>query len=362
MEKKTLNDYILKVKALDDSAMESAWERVDNLVKPPGSLGRLEEIAVQLAGIGGGVYYDVSKRCVIIMSSDNGVVEEGVTSAPQSVTREMTLNFVRGITGAAVLAKQFNAELIVVDVGINAEISHPLIVNRKIGKSTQNIMKHEAMTYNEAIRAIITGIDVAVEAAADGYKLIGAGEMGIGNTTTSAAVLCALTGIPAELATGKGAGLKEDAYQRKIQVIRTALSNNKPDESDPVDVIAKVGGYDIAAMTGVYIGGAISRVPVVIDGFISMVAALAASRLCPASKGYMIASHASMERGYAQAALALGVEPCLNLSMRLGEGSGCPIMFAVIDAACAIMRNMATFEQAAIDERYLKEIREIINK
>ena len=358
MSMNELSHYVSHIEPLNHNAMEKARTRLDGLVKPPGSLGKLEDIAVTLAGISGRLFYDTNKRCVIIMSSDNGVVEEGVAAAPQAVTHMMTLNFTRGITGAAVLAKQFSTDLIIVDVGVNADIDHPLIKNRKIRKSTWNIAKQDAMTRDEAKRAVLTGIETAVEAVKNGYTLLGVGEIGIGNTTTSAAVLCALTGIPAEQAAGKGAGLKEEAYRHKIEVIQTALRNNKPNPSDPIDVLAKVGGFDIAAMVGLYIGGAYMRVPVVIDGFISMTAALAASRLNPDIKDYMLASHASYEQGFIYAAHSLGIEPCLNLNMRLGEGSGCPIMFAVIDAACAVMRDMGTFEQANIGEEYLNEVKE----
>jgi nicotinate-nucleotide--dimethylbenzimidazole phosphoribosyltransferase len=269
-----------------------------------------------------------------------------------------TINFIRGITGVSVLAKRFDADLIVVDVGVNADIDHPAIKNRKIRKSTWNIANGAAMTREEAELAILAGIETAAEAVDSGYTLLGAGEMGIGNTTTSSAVLCALTGISAEQSAGKGAGLKEDAYKKKIHVIKSALENNKPDASDPIDVLAKVGGFDIAAMAGVFIGGAYKKVPVVIDGFISIVAALAACRINPAVREYLFASHASFEQGYVHAAAALEVEPCLNLNMRLGEGSGCPIMFAVIDAACAMMSGMGTFEQANIGDEYLESIKE----
>jgi nicotinate-nucleotide--dimethylbenzimidazole phosphoribosyltransferase len=353
-----LKEYLSQIKSLDADAMAKAKARLDCLAKPPGSLGRLEDIAVRLAGISGEMFYTTDKRCVIIMASDNGVVEEGVASAPQSVTYAQTVNFTKGLTGVAVLAKQFNADLIVVDVGINADIDNPLIRNKKIRKSTWNIAKGEAMAYNEAVEAVITGIETAIEAAKDGYKLLGAGEMGIGNTTPAAAVLCALTGIAVEQAAGKGAGLKEEAYRHKIEVIKKALEINKPNIYDPIDILAVVGGFDIAAMTGVYIGAAVSRTPVVIDGFISMVAALAASQLNPAVKEYMFASHASYEQGFIHAAAALEIEPCLNLNMRLGEGSGCPLMFAVIDAASAIIKNMGTFEQANIGDEYLNEIKE----
>jgi len=352
-----LKEYLSQIKNLDHNAMKKAKIRLDSLAKPPGSLGKLEDIAVRLAGISGKMVYDPGKRCVIIMSSDNGVVEEGIASAPQSVTYTQTLNFTKGLTGIAAIAKQFNADLLVVDVGINADINHPLIRNRKIRKSTWNIAKREAMTYDEAIQAILAGIETAVEAVRDGYTLLGAGEMGIGNTTTSSAVLCALTGIPAEQATGKGAGLKEEAYRHKIEVIRTALKNNGPNPSDPIDVLAKMGGFDIAALAGLFIGGAYTRTPVVIDGFISMVAALAASRINPVIKEFMFASHASYEQGFNHAAQALGIEPCLILNMRLGEGSGCPLMFAVIDSACAIIRDMGTFGEADIDEKYFSEVK-----
>ena len=353
-----LKEYISQIKNSDTGAIAKARTRLDSLAKPPGSLGRLEDIAAALAGISGEMFYDTSKRCVIIMSSDNGVVDEGVASAPQVVTYAQTINFTRGITGVAAIAKQFNTDLIIVDVGVNADISHPQIINKKIRKSTWNIAKQDAMTYDEAVQAVLIGIETAAEAVKNGYTMLGAGEMGIGNTTTSSAVLCALTGLPAEQLTGKGAGLKEEAYLRKIEVIKTAIKNNKPDLSDPIDILAKVGGFDIAAMAGVFIGGAYMKVPVVIDGFISIVAALTASRLCPVVKEYMIASHSSFEPGFIHASNALGIEPCLNLNMRLGEGSGCPIMFAVIDAACAMMRDMGTFEQANIDDDYLNEIKE----
>ena len=353
-----ISKYITGIRGLDQAAMDEAKRRLDALVKPPGSLGRLEDIAVALAGISGGLTYDGRKRCVVVMASDNGVVAEGVASAPQAVTHMMTLGFVRGITGVSVLAKQYSADLMVVDVGVDADIDHPLIKNRKIRKSTWNIAKQDAMTREEAEQAVMVGIEIAVEAVEAGYALLGAGEMGIGNTTTSSAVLCALTGIPVEQVTGKGAGLKEEAYRQKIGVIQSALDRSKPDPSDPIGVLAKVGGFDIAALAGLYIGGAYKGVPVVIDGFISIVAALAAARLAPATKDYMLASHASYEQGFTHAARALGVEPYLHLQMRLGEGSGCPLMFAVIDGACAVMRDMGTFEQADIGDEYINEVKD----
>jgi len=353
-----LNEYVSQIYGLDEAAMDKARIRQDELVKPPGSLGKLEDISIWLAGISGEVFNKTDRRCVIIMSADNGVFEEGVASTPQSVTYAQTINFVRGINGVATIASQFNTDLIVVDVGVNADISHPQIKNRKIRKSTWNIAKGPAMTYDEAVQAILIGIETVLEAADAGYVLFGAGEMGIANTTTSAAVLSALTGLAPDRSAGKGAGLGDAAYRHKIDVVRDSIELNKPNPNDAVDVLAKVGGFDLAALAGVYIGCAFRRVPVVIDGFISMVAALAAARICPTAKDFMIGSHASFEQGFVHAANALGIEPCMSLNMRLGEGSGCPIMFSIIDAACGVMSNMATFAQAEINDDYVEELRE----
>jgi len=353
-----LEKLLADIKPLDGNAMQTAQARLDSLVKPPGSLGELEGIAARLSGISGELYSDISKRCVIVFASDNGVAEEGVSAAPQEVTYIQTLNFTKGITGVSVLAKQFNADLIVVDVGVNADIEDAAIQNKKIRKGTWNIAKQPAMTREEAVKAVMVGVEAVTDAVAKGHRLIGIGEMGIGNTTTTAAVLCALTGLPPDQAAGKGAGLSEEAYRRKVSVIQQALELNKPDHADPIDVLAKVGGFDIAAMAGAYIGAAKCRVPVVIDGFISIVAALCAAKLNHMTRDYMLASHASFERGYKIAAEALGVTPYLHLGMRLGEGSGCPLMFAMMDAACAIMRDMGTFEQGNIGEEYLEEVRD----
>ena len=353
-----MDKYVTGINPINKEAMQAAQSKLDGLVKPPGSLGELETIAVRLSGIGGQMNYDTAKRCVIVMASDNGVAEEGISLAPQSVTYMQTMNFTKGITGVNVLAKQFNTDLIIVDVGVNGNIGHPMIKNKKIRNGTWNIAKQAAMTHDEAIKAITVGIETAIEAANDGYKLIGVGEMGIGNTTTSSAVLCALSDTTPEQATGKGAGLNDEAHRRKIAVIQTALKHNKPDPADPVDVLAKVGGFDIAAMAGVFIGAAYMRVPVVIDGFISIVAALVAARLNPLVKEYMFASHASFEQGYKYAAQLLDIKPCLHLNMRLGEGSGCPLMFVLMDAACAIMRDMGTFEQGNISEEYVEGIKD----
>lgn len=356
-KERELERYIAGITGTDRAAADAAKKRLDSLAKPPGSLGRLEDIAVKLAGITGKVCNTLDRRCVIIMCSDNGVVEEGVASAPQSVTYAQAINFTRGITGVAVLAKCFNSDLMVVDVGINAEVNHPGIINRKIRKSTSNLANQPAMSRDEALSAILTGIGMAGEACRKGYRMIGVGEMGIGNTTTSSAVLCALTGIDPDLAVGKGAGLTDEGFEKKKRIIRDAIVKHRPDPEDPIDVVSKVGGFDIAAMAGVYLGAAYYRLPVVIDGFISAVAALVAARMAGLAVEYMLPSHASCEPGYAYTVRELGLEPVLDLGMRLGEGSGCPIMFMVIDAACAVIRDMGTFAEAGIGDEYLENIR-----
>ena len=346
------------IKPLNQELMAGTKTKLGNLAKPPGSLGELEEIAIKLSGISGQTFYDTKKRCVIVFASDNGVVEESVSLAPQGVTAALALGFARGMTGCSVLAKQFGADVIVVDVGINGDISHSFISNRKIRKSTWNMSRGPAMSRDEAITAINIGIETAIAAVENGYKLFGVGEIGIGNTTTSAAVLCVLCGIQPEQATGKGAGLSAASYKNKIDAIKRALTLNSLNILDPIDVVSKVGGFDIAAMAGAYLGAAHKGVPVVVDGFISMTAALVAYRLNPLVKDYMFASHASSEPGFKIAAESIGLMPCLNLNMRLGEGSGCPIMFAIIDAACAVLREMGTFDEVCIEESYVEAVKD----
>ena len=345
------------VAALDKNAMDAAKKRQAELAKPPGSLGRLEALSVQLAGITGQVHNRIDKKTLLVFCADNGVVCEGVASAPQSVTLAQTVNLARGKTGAAVLAKQFGCALTVVDVGVNAEVPEPAVLSRKIAYGTKNIAESPAMTEEQALRAVLTGAQIAEEAARNGASVLGVGEMGIGNTTTGAAVLAALTGNPVNDVTGRGAGLTDEAFEKKRAVIESALNINHPDRDDVLDVLAGVGGFDIAAMTGAFLGAAKARVPAVIDGFISAVAALAAVRLCPGVRDYLIPSHASYEVGYRVAMEALALEPMLFLDMRLGEGSGCPLAMALLEAACAVTNDMATFTEAQIDDGYLEPIR-----
>lgn len=380
MKETELFQLINSIEDLDREAMTIARKREESLAKPPGSLGRLEDIAVQLSGISGNLHNNADKACIAIMCSDNGVVEEGVSSAPQFVTLAQTINFTRRLTGVGTLAKFFNTDLLVVDLGINADLPKELlgkdalektgseirvtdkIVDRKIRKSTSNLAKEPAMTREEAVLAIGTGIDMAREIKQAGYTVFGVGEMGIGNTTTSSAILSALTGLSASETVGKGGGITDQSFARKkeiIEAVTTEYGFRGQKDIDVIEVLAKVGGFDVAAMAGAFLGGAIYKLPVVIDGFISVVAAYAATRLAPLARGYLIASHVSKEQGYGHALNALGLPPMLNLDLRLGEGSGCPLAFQIIRGACAVINDMATFEEAEINDDYLEEIRKL---
>lgn len=351
---KELDALVREVLPLDRSAMTAAEEYQARLAKPPGSLGRLEEISIQLAGITGRVHNALNKKQLLVFAADNGVVAEGVSSAPQSVTKQQTINLMRGKTGAAVLAKHFGCGLTVCDVGVNADIYESTVLNRKIAYGTQNICTGPAMTRKQTLQAILTGAEIARTVDAD---VIGVGEMGIGNTTTSSAVLAVLLGADVEAVTGRGGGITEESFRKKKAVIRTAIEVNRPDRDDVVGVLSKVGGFDLAAMCGAFLGAAAARRPAVIDGLISAAAALCAVRLCPNVHGYLVPSHASFEIGYRLAMEAMDLRPLFDLGMRLGEGSGCPLAFQVLDAACAVINDMATFDEAGINDDYLDEIR-----
>ena len=351
---KELDALVRAVAPLDRGTMTAADEYQARLAKPPGSLGRLEEISIQLAGITGRVHNALNKKQLLVFAADNGVVAEGVSSAPQSVTKQQTINLMRGKTGAAVLAKHFGCGLTVCDVGVNADIYESTVLNRKIAYGTQNICTGPAMTREQTLQAILTGAEIARTVDAD---VIGVGEMGIGNTTTSSAVLAVLLGADVEAVTGRGGGITEESFRKKKAVIRTAIEVNRPDRDDVVGVLSKVGGFDLAAMCGAFLGAAAARRPAVIDGLISAAAALCAVRLCPNVRGYLVPSHASFEIGYRLAMEAMDLRPLFDLGMRLGEGSGCPLAFQVLDAACAVINDMATFDEAGINDDYLDEIR-----
>ena len=350
------DEILASIAAPDEAAMEAARARQLSLAKPPRSLGRLEEISVQIAGITGRLYNRADRRRVLVFASDNGIVEEGVASAPQSVTLAQTINIARGLTGVGVLARHYHSEIDVIDLGVNADFSFPGVRNEKIAFGTKNFAVEPAMTREQALAAIGSGIRAVQRAKDEGVEILGVGEMGIGNTSTSSAVLCALTGLPAEAAVSRGGGVNDAGFARKKAVIDGALAAWKPDPADPIDVLAKVGGFDLCGMTGAFLGAAAMR----IGGDRQLHqrrAALCAARLNPLCVHFMIPSHASMERGYAVAMDALGLKPMLALDMRLGEGSGCPIAFEIVSAALDVLERMATFSEASIDDGYLDEIR-----
>ena len=352
-----LQENIRRIRPPDEKAASACRARWNRIAKPLYGLGVLEEMLVRIAAMQGSAEPDIRKKALVVFCADNGVVEEGVSSAPKSVTLAQTVNLSRGKTGGAVLARRFGCRLRVCDVGVDAEIREPGVIPRKIARGTRNLAKEPAMTREEAVRAILTGAELVRESVRDGAKAVGIGEMGIGNTTTSSAVLSVLTGLDAELLTGRGGGLTDAGFEKKISVIREAIARMKPDLRDVPDVLSKVGGLDLCAMTGAFLGAAHERIPAVIDGFISVVAALCAFRMCSDAGAYMIPSHASREIGYKIASEELGLPPLFDLEMRLGEGSGVPVAMTILDAACAVMNEMATFPEAGIDDGYLDPIR-----
>lgn len=353
-----LKETLKSISPPDEGAKEKARQRLDSLAKPIGSLGELEEIVIKMAGITGNIHNKIKKRNIVVMCADNGVVEEGVSACPQAFTMVLAKNMTKGLTGVSVLSKMTNADLTIVDIGLNEDISHPKIINKKVNYGTKNFAKGPSMTYDEAVRAIEVGIEVGDNLFKEGYDILGTGELGIGNTTTSAAVLSAFTGLGPEITSGKGAGLTEEQYKCKQEAIKKGLEINKPNKENPVDVISKVGGFDIAGICGLFLSAAKNKKPIVIDGFISQAAALCATRLNPLVKEYIFPSHLSKEPGAIYMSKELGLKPMLNLGMRLGEGSGCPLAFQIIDAALYIMDNMATFEEASINNEILVDIRE----
>lgn len=340
---------VKKIERLDQVKMEEARRRVDGLIKPPKSLGKLEELAVQLAGIRKDIYPDVSKKTVIVMAGDHGVYEEGISSNPQEVTNMQTTFFPKGITGVCAIAKVSNADVITVDVGVKGIIPKDAgIIDRKIKAGTNNMMKEPAMTREEAVKAIEIGIEIAGEQMNRGVNLLGIGEMGIGNTTPATAIVSVLGNTdPAEI-TGRGAGTGTGGISHKAEVIRKAIEVNQPNRGDGLDILSKVGGLEIAGMSGVILAAAANRIPVVIDGYIATAAALIAYTLEPKTKGYIIPSHLSMEPGAKKASELLGVKPFIHMDMCLGEGSGGALMFPIIDAACSMIKNMATFEEVGM--------------
>jgi nicotinate-nucleotide--dimethylbenzimidazole phosphoribosyltransferase len=337
------------IPVLDHAAAAAARARQDSLTKPPGSLGRLESLAAQLAAITGRVRPSVARKAIIVMASDHGVAEAGVSAFPAAVTPQMVLNFLRGGAAINVLARQAGARVVVVDIGVATDFEpQPGLVQRKVAPGTANLLWGPAMTRAEAEAALQVGLDVVNLEISRGLDLVATGDMGIGNTTPSAAIVAAITGSPAAQVTGRGTGVDDDGLARKVAVIEQALAVHRPDPADAWDVLTKVGGLEIAGLAGVMLGAAAQRVPVVVDGFISGAAALIAAGLNPAVTGYLIAAHRSVEIGHRAMLAHLGLEPLFDLDLRLGEGTGAALAFHLVEAAARIQNEMATFAEAGV--------------
>jgi len=346
-----LDDTISSIDGLDLKSMRLARERQDQLTKPQGSLGVLEELSVKLAGIQQRPIPEVNKKVIIVMAGDHGVAAEGVSAFPQEVTPQMVGNFAAGGAGINVLARHAGAEVRVVDMGVAAPVDIPGVINRKVRPGTANMAVGPAMSLEEAIACIEAGIEVAEEAIADGADLLGTGDMGIANTTASSAILTVFSGVDLELSVGRGTGIDNDGVTRKLEIIRQAIRINQPDKEDALDVLAKIGGLEIGGLAGVILGAAANRVPVIIDGFISGAAALVAASLCPECRNYMIASHVSVEPGHKLMLEELALKPMLFMDMRLGEGTGAALASSLVEASCKVLAEMATFAEAGVSEK-----------
>ncbi|MEK7400691.1 MAG: nicotinate-nucleotide--dimethylbenzimidazole phosphoribosyltransferase [Candidatus Poribacteria bacterium] len=345
-----LKSTLDKIKPIDNSLVESTQIRLDNLTKPKGSLGRLEEFARRIVAITGKKNPSLAKKVIITIAGDHGITEEGVSAYPSEVTPQMVYNFLRGGAGVNVLAKHVGAEVVVVDMGVAVELTpHPDLIVKKIGLGTQNFAKGPAMSREQAIKAIETGIEITEQIIKEkGVDMLGTGEMGIGNTTPSSAITAVFTGKPVQDVTGRGTGIDDKTYDHKINVIQKAIELNKPNPKDPIDVLAKVGGFEIAGLVGVTLAGAANKIPVVIDGFISSVAGLIAVELKPEAKDYIFSAHASVEIGHRSVLERMELKPILDLSMRLGEGTGAALAMGLIDAGVKILNEMASFDEAGV--------------
>ncbi|WP_288617533.1 nicotinate-nucleotide--dimethylbenzimidazole phosphoribosyltransferase [uncultured Eubacterium sp.] len=344
----TLEETMQKIRPVDAAAMAAAKQHWDGLGKPLGSLGRLEKALIQIAGIQRTGDVHIDRKALVIMCADNGVVQEGVTQCGQEVTATVAENFLDEKSCVAIMCRRAGTKICPVDIGM--AVDTPRVEKRKIAYGTKNMAKEPAMTREQAVAAIEVGIAKAEELHAQGYEMLATGEMGIGNTTTSSAMTAVYLGLDVETVTGRGAGLSSHGLQRKIHAIKQAIAVNQPDPEDPLDVLAKVGGLDIAGMCGLFLGGAAQQMPVVMDGFISQVAALTAVRLVPECADYILASHVSEEPGANILLKALEKDAFLTCGMRLGEGSGAVALFPILDFASDIYHKMSTFVQADIVE------------
>jgi nicotinate-nucleotide--dimethylbenzimidazole phosphoribosyltransferase len=342
---------VAAITPLDGDAMASARARQEQLTKPAGSLGRLEALAIQIAGITSQEQPILANKAIVVMAGDHGVTAEGVSAYPAEVTPQMVLNFLRGGAAINALARGVGAQVVVVDIGVAGALEHPGLLSRKVAPGTANLAQGPAMTPAQAEEAIAAGIAVVESLAREGVQLVATGEMGIGNTTAASAITAVMTGTPPSDVTGRGTGIDDAQLAHKITVIERALAINAPNRDNALDVLAKVGGLEIAGLVGVILGGAAHRMPIVLDGFIAGSAALVAAAVCPQVRDYLIAGHISVERGHRVLLDTLGLAPLLNLELRLGEGTGAALAIGIIDGALAAHHQMATFAEAGVSER-----------
>jgi nicotinate-nucleotide--dimethylbenzimidazole phosphoribosyltransferase len=349
-----LKNTAMAIKPVSEEWYAAAQKHLDNLTKPPGSLGRLEEFARRLVAITENRKPSLDKKVIFTLAGDHGVVAEGVSAYPKEVTPQMVFNFLRGGAGINVLARHAGSEIVVVDIGVDHDFGEVEgLLNMKVMKGTRNFAKGPAMTRDEAMKCVESGIELANGYAKKGYRIIGTGDMGIGNTTPSSAIASVLTGTPVSEVTGKGTGISDEALLRKIKVIEDAIRLNKPDPKDAIDVLSKVGGTEIGGIAGVILGAASNRIPVIIDGFISTAGALVAYTIEPAVGDYMFAAHNSVEKGHRVMLERMGLTPIVDLGLRLGEGTGAALAMLMIEAGLKIYKEMATFQEAGVSDEII---------
>lgn len=347
-----LDDTCSKIAVPDERFRAEIAARLDRKTKPPRSLGRLEDLACALGAIQGSATPQLRRKAVVVLAGDHGVAAGGVSAYPQEVTVQMLLNFANGGAAICVLGRQAGADVVIVDMGCRvAPKPHPKILDRRIGPGTRDFTRGPAMSRDDARRAVEAGIGIALNLADEGVSVMGLGEMGIGNTTAASAMTAAFLGLPPEEVTGRGTGVDDEGLRRKIAAVRTALEVNRPDARDGLDVLAKVGGFEIAGLAGVALGAASRKIPVLMDGFITTAAAAAATRIAPAVSGALLPSHASVEIGHRRLLEALGARPLFDLEMRLGEGTGAALAMPLLEASVRILDEMATFASAGVREK-----------
>lgn len=353
MKSTKLEIIVNQIQPLDQAAMQAAQERQNMLTKPAGSLGRLEELSIQIAGIMGKPIPAIKEKVIITMAGDHGVVAEGVSAFPQEVTPQMVANFLNGGAAINALARHIGARVVVVDMGVASDIPSvdEKLIRRRVGSGTANLAQGQAMNRGQAEESIQSGIEVTLAEISKGADIIGTGDMGIGNTTSSAAIACALMGESPEKIAGRGTGVDDEGLKRKTSAIQRALDVNRPNPKDGLDVLSKVGGFEIGGLAGVMIGAAANHVPVMVDGFISTAAAMIAVTLAPQCKDYLIAAHRSKENGHSAMLEWLGLKPLFDLDLRLGEGTGAALGISMAEAACKVLAEMATFTEAGVSDK-----------